>query len=344
MKDSGDMTYVAAMFVKKMIDQAPESLDRAELFAGIGITEEETSNPNTVVLDTQYYALLETIAAAEAPDISFHLRTSAAMTCADFGAVGLAWKCAPTLRRSFQRMDRYARAYNKTATFRLVEKDGFSMWTHQRLEPRRLGMYLSTEGTLGTYVAMCRETTFPENKPHAVQFRHPEPAGSLEALEAYFRCPVTFGAEIDAIVLPEERLDRKNTVGDESIWRFLTSHIEETMIDEDHEEALDRQVIVQIANTLSEGIPTVADIASGMGMSARTLQRRLADQGHTFQSLVDEARRQLAEKFLTDTRYSIAQVAFLTGFSEQSAFTRAFKRWAGKTPGSYRDEAHESRL
>lgn len=218
------------------------------------------------------------------------------------------------------------------------------MWTHQRLEPRRLGMYLSTEGTLGTYVAMCRETTFPENKPHAVQFRHPEPAGSREALEAYFRCPVTFGAEIDAIVLPEERLDRKNTVGDESIWRFLTSHIEETMIDEDHEEALDRQVIVQIANTLSEGIPTLADIASGMGMSARTLQRRLADQGHTFQSLVDEARRQLAEKFLTDTRYSIAQVAFLTGFSEQSAFTRAFKRWAGKTPGSYRDEAHESRL
>ena len=155
---------------------------------------------------------------------------------------------------------------------------------------------------------------------------------------------MTFGAEIDAIVLPEERLDRKNTVGDESIWRFLTSHIEETMLDDDHEEALDRQVIVQIANTLSEGIPTLADIASGMGMSARTLQRRLADQGHTFQSLVDEARWQLAEKFLTDTRYSIAQVAFLTGFSEQSAFTRAFKRWAGKTPGSYRDEAHENRL
>ena len=98
MRDLGDMTYVASMFVKKMIDQAPESLDRAELFAGMGITEEEASNPNTVVLDTQYYALLETIAAAEAPDISFHLRTSAAMTCADFGAVGLAWKCAPTLR------------------------------------------------------------------------------------------------------------------------------------------------------------------------------------------------------------------------------------------------------
>ena len=338
------MTHVAAMFVKKMIDQAPDTLDRAELFASTGITEDDASYPNTVVLDTQYYSLLETIAAAEAPDIAFHLRTSAAMKCADFGAVGLAWKSAPSLRRSFQRMDRYARAFNKTATFRLVVKDGFSMWTHQRLEPKRLGMYLSTEGTLGTYVAMCRETTFPENKPHAVQFRHTEPAGSLEALEAYFRCPVTFGAEIDAIILPEERLDRNNTVGDESIWRFLTTHIEQTLAEEDHEQTLDRQVIIQIANMLSEGIPTLSDIAASLGMSARTLQRRLAEKGYTFQSLVDEARRQLAEKFLTDPRYSIAQVAFLTGFSEQSAFTRAFKRWAGQTPGAFRDGAHESRI
>ena len=338
------MTYVSAMFVKKMIDQAPETLDRAGLFASTGIKEADVSDPNTMVLDVDYYNLLETIAAAEAPNVGFHMRTSAAMNCADFGAVGLAWKSAPTLRRSFQRLDRYARIYNKTSTFRLVVKDGFSMWTHVRTEPERQGMYLSTEGTLGTYVALCRETTFAENKPHAVQFRHKEPAGSLEALEAYFRCPVTFGADIDAIILPEERLDIPNTVGDESIWRFLTTHIEQTLVEEDQEAALERQVVRQIANMLSEGIPSLSDIASNLGMSARTLQRRLADQGHTYQSLVDKARRQLAEKFLTDTRYSIAQVAFLTGFSEQSAFTRAFKRWAGQTPGSFRDGASENRV
>ena len=338
------MTQVMAMFIKKMIDQAPPSLDRAELFASTGITEAEAALPTTMVSDVTYYTLLETIAAAEAPNISFHLRTSGAMACADFGAVGLAWKCAPTLRRSFRRMDRYVRAYNTTATFRLFEQDGLCMWTHQRTEPKRLGMYLSTEGTLGTYVAMCRETTFPENKPQAIQFRHPEPAGSLEALEAYFRCPITFGADIDAIILPEERLDQPNAIGDESIWRFLTSHIEETLVDEPAEDALDRRVIMQIANMLSEGIPTLADVASVLGMSARTLQRRLADHGYTFQALVDEARQQMAEKFLADTRYSIAEVAFLTGFSEQSAFTRAFKRWAGQTPGSFRDGAHERRI
>jgi AraC-like DNA-binding protein len=330
------MTHVSAMFVRKMIEQAPGSLDPAALWHSVGLTPADAADPSAGVQDIVYYGLLETLAAAEAPDISFHLRTSAGMKCADFGAIGLAWKSAPTLRRSFQRHDRYARAFNTTSTFRLIERDGKNLWTHHRPEPKRLGMYLSTEGTMGTYVAMCRETTFAENKPEAVQFCHPEPAGSLKALEEYFQCPVTFGADIDAIILPEDRLDKPNTVGDESIWRFLTAHIEETLADQDAEETLTQQIVQNIVNMLSEGVPTLSDVASEFGMSARTLQRRLAEEGHSFQTVVDEARRQLAERFLADTRYSIAEIAFLTGFSEQSAFTRAFKRWAGRTPGAFR--------
>ena len=71
-------------------------------------------------------------------------------------------------------------------------------------------------------------------------------------------------------------------------------------------------------------------------MSGRTLQRRLSEQGYSFQNLVDESRRQLAEQLLQQTDYSLAEVSFMTGFSEQSAFTRAFKRWAGQTPRSFR--------
>ncbi len=71
-------------------------------------------------------------------------------------------------------------------------------------------------------------------------------------------------------------------------------------------------------------------------MSGRTLQRRLADRGYSYQALVDEVRRRLAERLLQATESSLAEVAFMTGFSEQSSFTRAFKRWAGQTPRSYR--------
>jgi AraC-like DNA-binding protein len=77
-------------------------------------------------------------------------------------------------------------------------------------------------------------------------------------------------------------------------------------------------------------------MAGRLNMSGRTLQRRLSDQGLSFHGLVDECRRQLAERLLSQTRHSLSEVPFLTGFSEQSAFTRAFRRWAGTTPGSYR--------
>ena len=89
------------------------------------------------------------------------------------------------------------------------------------------------------------------------------------------------------------------------------------------------------------GVPGIADIAAGLAMSPRTLQRRLAEEDCTFQAVVDEARHSLATRLLSETPYSLAEIAFLTGFSEQSAFTRAFKRREAQTPGAYR-AAHAS--
>ena len=91
-----------------------------------------------------------------------------------------------------------------------------------------------------------------------------------------------------------------------------------------------------VAGTLSDGVPTLSAVASEMGLGPRTLQRRLSESGHSFQSIVDLARKELASKLLRETGLCLAEIAFLTGFSEQSGFTRAFKRWAGQTPRSYR--------
>lgn len=331
----GDMAQMSAMFAARMIDQASPTLDRAALFRSCGLDPSVPPGPTDMVSDTAYYTLLETIAEHETPDIGFHVRVSQSVRCADFGAVGLAWKSAPDLRRSFQRMDRYTRLFNTASEFELVENGDTYLWTHTRTEPARPGMYLSNEGALATYVTICREATGPQNRPQSVQYRH-QALGSQKALEAHFRCPVIFGADIDAIVLPAERLDRPNLVGDQSIWRFFSAHLEEMLPDE--EEPFERRLVLQIADMLSDGVPALADVASSLGMSTRTLQRRLADHGATYQSLVNQARLELAQSLMSETGYSLAEIAFLTGFSEQSAFTRAFKRWAGKTPGAFRSE------
>ena len=102
------------------------------------------------------------------------------------------------------------------------------------------------------------------------------------------------------------------------------------------EDELEHKVRRAVSEKLSEGVPTLTEIATALGMGARTLQRRLSDKDQSFQGLVDLARRELAQQLLLETDYSLAEIAFLTGFSEQSGFTRAFKRWSGQTPRSYR--------
>jgi len=87
---------------------------------------------------------------------------------------------------------------------------------------------------------------------------------------------------------------------------------------------------------LCDGVPRKGQVARQLGMSERTLQRHLAEHGQSFQALVNEVRRQVAESLLTATDNSLNEVAFLTGFADQSAFQRAFKSWTGSTPLGFR--------
>lgn len=329
------MAQISALFVVKMIDQGDASDDAGALLAAIGLDRDRAAEPERMVDEADYYRLLELLAAREQSDVRFHVKAAATMTCEDFGAVGFAIKSAPTLRAAFSRQHRYTRLFNTASKFSLEEAGDRARWLHHRTEPAREGLYLSNEGSMVTFVSLCREVNAPDFVPASVQYRH-QPVGSIAALEDYFGCPVTFGADVDALEFSAEQFDAPNAVGDESIWRYFSDHLEQTLARLEEEDGIDRQVVLRIADTLSDGIPTIGAIASQLGMSARTLQRRLADRGRTFQVLVEEARRQLAEQLLSSTRYSLAEVAFLTGFSEQSAFTRAFKRWAGETPRAYR--------
>lgn len=103
------------------------------------------------------------------------------------------------------------------------------------------------------------------------------------------------------------------------------------------ERTLEARVHAAITDSLPDGRPSRAQVARRLGMSERTLHRRLSEQGETFQSITTNAQRMAAESLLANGRSSLAEVAFLTGFSDQSAFTRAFKGWTGQTPLAFRE-------
>lgn len=338
----GTAVKVSAFYARKQIEHADRVPDRSRLHDIVGLTPEELRDPAIMISAERYYALLETIARSEWPDLSFHMRVCASMRCEELRAFGLAFKSAPTLRQAFTRMGRYTRLHNQVSAFDVVDKPdlGVFCWTHEKSHAAGIGDMLSNEAALGTTLSLCRETAGRALTPVRVQFAH-ERAGSKAPLLAHFGVEPVFGAEIDGMQFALEDIDRPTLKGDPAIWDFFTDHLEGALPAAvlAQRMPLERQVVEEIAKLLSGGVPQVSDVARGLGLGTRTLQRRLSDRGCTFQSLVDEARRQLAQQLVGGSRYSLSEIAFLTGFSEQSAFTRAFKRWSGQTPGAYRSSA-----
>ena len=193
----------------------------------------------------------------------------------------------------------------------------------------------SNEATLASAVSLARQVSPVPVHPLEVLVRHSAPASLASHLD-YFGCPVRFDAELDGLLFSPETLARPNILGDEGISRYLISHLDVELSRIAEPASLVTRAKAAIAQSLSEGMPRMAEIARGLGLSARSFHRRLADHDMSFQSLTEDTRRELAEGLLHDERHSLAEIAFLTGFSEQSSFTRAFKRWTGMTPASYR--------
>lgn len=329
------MSLISTLFVAKIIAQAPKTLDPDGLFRRVGLDPAEPVDAKTMIEADRYYDLLETIARAEGPNPRFHLCASTTMRCADFGPVGLALKSAPTLRQSFQQIGHYTQAFTRASNFDFVERGGAVWLAHDRPGAQRRGLLLSNEAALATFVTLCREAAGPGFSPAAVHMRH-DPAGSVHALGAMFRCQMEFGSQYEGIGFLPAMLDRPNTIGDDGIWRYLSEQLEQMFPAAAGRDQLHRDVSVQIAELLTDGVPTLDDVARNLGIGSRTLQRRLAAQGRSFQSLIDETRRAMAERLVASTDFPLAEIALRTGFSEQSSFSRAFKRWAGQSPRAYR--------
>ncbi|MEL7451342.1 MAG: AraC family transcriptional regulator ligand-binding domain-containing protein [Pseudomonadota bacterium] len=340
------MGRISSLFAHKVVNAATagepaDSGRRAELLTSIGVDPAAPVDPKLMVPDTEYYALCERVTRATERGWTLPLRVGASMACDDYGAFGLAWKTAINLRGSYARADRYGRVLTSVSSHVLESRDGKHFMTLRRDGERRLGLRLSNEQSIVAVTQLCREVCRQPFNPEAVFFKH-DASHDLTAHEDWFGCPVHYGADLDAIQVSDHLLELPNKLGDAGISRYLESHLDQEIAALPGDQTLVDRVRTCVSDALSEGVPTMSAVAGTVGMSSRTLQRRLADDGYTFQALVDAARRTLAERLLRATDYSLAEVAFLTGFSEQSAFNRAFKRWAGQTPRSFRLEAQST--
>ncbi len=319
-----------------------DDVDKDALMRSVGIDSDAPVDPSLMIEDAEYYGFLERLAGVEKNPVTISLRAGAAMQCNDYGAFGLAWKAAANLHGSFLRAERYARILTSVSTYEVEPTENGAYMHLHRQGDRRLGMRISNEATLASVVSISREVSTRFFNPLAVFFKHQAPA-STASHEAYFGCQVHWNTDRDALLVSQDTLQVPNRVGDEGMAKFFDTHLEEELSKLADDDAIDQRVRLQVSKSLSEGVPAVSDIARNLGMSGRTLQRKLSGRGYSFKTLVEDSRRQLAERLLKQTSYSLTEVAFMTGYSEQSAFNRAFKRWAGQTPRMYRLQIQESK-
>lgn len=335
------MGRVTSLFARKVVGAVDGPHDRGALLGILGLTEGESTDPSAMIPAEDYYRFFESAAAVDAEPVSLPLRVGASMRADEYGAFGLAWKSAPTLRESLDRLVRYGLVLTSVAGYEFEETFNGGFFHLLRRGERRLGMRLSNEANLASVVAMGRQVSSERFNPRAVYFSHSAPE-TVAHHESFFECPVHFGSEHDALLVSQTSLRTPNKLGDESISAFFDMHLSDEVGRLDHTVTLDVLVRDHVATALSGGVPAISAVARHLGTSARTLQRRLSQEGHTYQSLVDDARRKLATRLVGRGHISLSEVAYMTGFSDQSSFTRAFKRWAGQTPRSYRLEARRS--
>lgn len=184
-------------------------------------------------------------------------------------------------------------------------------------------------------VGRVRMRIRPELCVHRVELRRPPPAGSAPYTDR-FQAPVRFGADRDRLWFTCAEWGSPIADADATLARILEEHARILA------SRLPSEVngfVATVQSSIMAVLPEGAEedeVARALHMSRRTLQRKLAQEGTSYRAVMDTVRQGLAESYLADTAVSIPEVAFLLGFSEQSSFHRAFRRWTGSAPGRWR--------
>ena len=253
----------------------------------------------------------------------------------DIGALAYVVLNSPTIAVAFENVARYLRIYNEAATVSFVQGDKHAFLQHQLRDVPLQRRRQHEEYALTVGLAVIRMMAGSEWRPLEVWFEHEAPPRTSEHARV-FGAPVLFRCDGNVMVIERDFCDRQVPTADRRLYPILEDYLERQLEKRPTENRFVVSVRTAIGNAMKEGEPKVTDVAAAIGLSVRTLQRRLGESGVDYRALVDDIRHELALRYLRDRRHTLSDVAYLLGYSEISAFSRAFRRWTGATPSDYR--------
>lgn len=312
---------------------AAQGLDVASLFADAGLSA-------TLLKDaeqrwpTEQVSRLWQLAAERSGNPAVALASPHLARPDHYGLVGYAMMSSPDLRTGLERLIRYLRIVSDAAVISLAaEREGYwvrlDLFGGSRAVPRQRYEY----GLL-TLLTFCRWMLGHPLRPRSALFSFPAPADVAPYNEA-FGCPLIFDAASNGFLLSTQDLASKLPTSVPQLADMHDRMAGLALLELDIPQTT-RRARDAIMRRLQDGSPRRSQIASDLGLSDRTFQRRLHDEGTSFAALVDATRREIAQRHLNDPRMSLSEIVYLLGYSDQSTFFRACMRWFGESPSEHR--------
>jgi AraC-like DNA-binding protein len=310
----------------------PYGVDPRELFLRAGLDIDELQRPGARYPFSGMLRLWKT-ARLETGDPCIGLFTARHLKPQALHALGLSWLASPSLYDGFRRMARYARIANTALDMQLIE-DGARLKVvpavgGDKLEPAPESIDL----LFAFIVKMCRLITNSQFAPTLVTFRH-DAREHTDQFTAIFRAPVLFSKPENALYFDAREIRRNAPAGNPELAAETDRIADRYLATLDPARVQDRVREILLTH-LPSGEIDQETVARSLNCSVSSLRRQLRSEGATYRQVLDTTRRDLAEQLMSEQRYSLGQIAYLIGYSDQANFSRAYKRWTGSPPTEY---------
>jgi AraC-like DNA-binding protein len=310
-----------------------EGIDVPSLLRDAGFDPDSLHRQNARI-PVDEISVLWQLAVARAGKPTLGLARDLAATHSKLGTVGHAMACSADLGAALVRLTRYMAVISDATAFSL-QREARGCWMVMEHTGGSLPIPRQrVEYALLTVFMQCQWLTRRELQPLALEFVYPPPADDRLHREA-FGCGIRYNAPANRLLLSAADMAMPLPTHHPTLGE-MQEHLLDDQLNLLGQTTTSTLVCAEIARRLPQGEPRRQDVAAGLGLAERTLQRRLQQESVSFQALLDRTRRELAQQYLAEDRHTLTDVADMLGFVDSSNFFRACKRWFGLPPAQYR--------